>query len=81
MPGTMSAEQVVYCPHCEGQISQPIPGLDRVVGNCPRCQGQPMLWPADLPLPTRANVRALWGCVRSQGRSALPGNPRGRWNG
>jgi NAD-dependent SIR2 family protein deacetylase len=79
--------RLVYCPHCEKRLTEPIRAATRsVLGACPRCGGQARLWPAELPLPTEANIRALWGFLRcvpadqTGGRRVPVSKVRGRWS-
>ncbi len=75
MAGTMSRDEIAYCPHCQAVLSDGLSEEYRariVEARCGRCGARAIFWPGDLPLPTRANVRALWGFARSQPQAHTP---------
>lgn len=77
--------EVLYCPGCE---TTPVPVLHDGRIACGRCHGPIRRWPADLPLPTEANVRAMHTMLQARVKVAVikverqvpETNPGGRWN-
>jgi len=83
---------VHYCPHCQAAVKPA--DLVRDLGGgrsghihaCPQCWTPTQAWPADLPLPTLPNVRAMWAALNNlrtplpRGRFRPRSNRRGVWN-
>jgi len=83
---------VHYCPCCQRAV-EPLSIVCQVelqrtgqLNGCPNCYTPTQAWPADLPLPTLANVRAMWGALNNlraplpRGRFLPRNNGKGVWN-
>jgi len=83
---------VHYCPQCQRAV-EPLSMVCQVerertgrLNGCPYCYTPTQPWPADLPLPTLPNVRAMWAALNNlraplpRGRFMPQTNRRGWWN-